>query len=228
MAGGRKTLRPGAPIGLRRADHLSCRIGLDVQAMFDHRFNSHSAGDFAVRLAPHAVGKHEEAQRLNDLVAIFVVCTHATHIGHAATCDSHTHSRCRRETTPLPPPVPGNSPPTLAEPQGSRKALNPTDYSLFRHMTAGNDASSSVCGLFPDCSGVAFTRRSSPLQFRACPCASAVLEFPSFLSLPVYSRLGLMVSRLGQRLPGRGHCCCRGESFRANGPRLPCWTRTDA
>src|SRR5437660_563368 len=35
------------------------------------------------------------------------------------------------EITPLPTPIPGDSVPTLTEPQGPRKPLNPTDYSLF-------------------------------------------------------------------------------------------------
>src|SRR5258708_24572356 len=118
MGGGRKTFGPGAPMGFYSADDLSRRIGLDVEAMFHNRFNSHRAGDFAVGLAPHAVGKHEEVQRLNDFVAIFVVRTHATHIGHAATCDSHTNSPCRPDATPRPTLVPGNSVPTLTEPQG--------------------------------------------------------------------------------------------------------------
>src|SRR2546426_8712456 len=70
------------------------------------------------------------------LVTVFVVCAHPTHIGQAAACDSHTNSHCRSEITPRPTPVPGNSVPTLTEPQDRRKALNPTDYSLFRHMRA--------------------------------------------------------------------------------------------
>src|SRR5437773_1999921 len=40
------------------------------------------------------------------------------------------------EITPLPTPIPGDSVPTLTEPQGPRKALNPTDYSLFRNTEA--------------------------------------------------------------------------------------------
>src|SRR5439155_130624 len=38
---------------------------------------------------------------------------------------------CPLEITPLPTPIPGDSVPTLTEPQGPRKPLNPTDYSLF-------------------------------------------------------------------------------------------------
>jgi len=44
----------------------------------------------------------KRVQRLNDLVAIFVVGTYATHVGHAATCDSHTNSPCRVKQHPYP------------------------------------------------------------------------------------------------------------------------------
>src|SRR5438132_477973 len=42
-----------------------------------------------------------------------------------------TRTPCPREITPLPTPIPGDSVPTLPEPQGPRKPLNPSDYSLF-------------------------------------------------------------------------------------------------
>ncbi len=130
MDGGRKAFCPGAPIGLNCADDLGRGIGLDVEAVLHDRFYSQRAGNFAVGFAPHAVGKHKEVQRPIDLVAIFVVRTHATHIGHAAACDSHPTSPCPRETTPRPTRVPANCVPKLTEPQVRRKALNPTDYSL--------------------------------------------------------------------------------------------------
>src|SRR5260370_20481556 len=101
MNGGGKTLCLGAPRRLNRTDERGRRIGFSIQAVFHDRFHSHGARDFAVRFAAHAVGKHEEVQRLNDPVAIFVVRTHATHIGHAATYDTHTNSLCRPEITPL-------------------------------------------------------------------------------------------------------------------------------
>jgi len=100
MDGRSKVFCPGAPIGLYCADDLSCGIGIGVEAVFHDRFNSHGAGDLAVDFAPHAVGKHEEVEQLNDLVTVFVVCAHPTHIGHAAACDSHTNSHCRSEITP--------------------------------------------------------------------------------------------------------------------------------
>src|SRR5207302_2482301 len=136
MDGRSKVFCAGAPIGLYCSDDLGRRIGLGVEAVFYDGFNRHGAGDFTVGFAPHAVGKHEEIQRLNDLVAIFVICTHATHIGHAATRDSHTNSHPRPEIISLPTLVPRNSVLTLTEPHGLRKALNPTDYSLFRNMRA--------------------------------------------------------------------------------------------
>src|SRR5882762_4562140 len=149
MDGRSKVLCSGVPMGLYCADYLGRRIGLGVEAVFHDCFNGHGAGYFTVGFAPHAVGKHEEIQRLNDLVAIFVVCAHATHIAHAATRDSHTNSHRRPEITRLPALVPGNSVLTLTEPQGRRKALNPTDYSLFRHMRGGSDACSLVYGRSP-------------------------------------------------------------------------------
>src|SRR5437870_10400622 len=133
MNGRRKTFRARAPLGLYGPDNLGRRIGLEVQAMLHDCFNSHRAGNFSVSFASHAVGKHKEVQRLNDLEAIFVVGTDPTYIGHAAACNSHTNSRCPLEITPLPIPIPGDSVPKLPEPQGPRKALNPTDYSLFRY-----------------------------------------------------------------------------------------------
>src|SRR5229473_2858729 len=102
MDGDRKPFCPGAPIGLYRADDLSRGIGLDVEAMLHDRFHRHGAGYFTVGFAPHAVRKHKEVQRLNDLIAIFVVGTHATYIGHAATCDSHANSLCRVKQHPCP------------------------------------------------------------------------------------------------------------------------------
>src|SRR6266404_1362171 len=140
MDGGGKAFCETAPIGLNRADHRGRGIGLQVEAMLHDGFDSHGAGDFTVRFTPHAVGKHVEVQRLNDLVTVFVVRTHATQIGHAATGDSHANSPCPRKATPLPTRVPGNSAPTLTEPRGPRKAVNPTDYSLFRHRGSGEVA----------------------------------------------------------------------------------------
>src|SRR5207249_12322896 len=98
--GGRKAVCSSIPIRVDPADDPGGRIGLDVEAVFHDGFNRHGAGDFTMGFAPHTVGEHEELQRLNNFVAIFVVCTHATHIGHAASRDSHTNSYCRPELTP--------------------------------------------------------------------------------------------------------------------------------
>src|SRR6266702_3735344 len=144
MDGGRKAFCPDAPLGSYFSDDFSGGLRFHVEAVFRNRFNNHRSRDFAVGFAPHTVGKHEEVQWFNDLVAIFVVGTHATQVGHAATCDSHTNSPCRGETTRRPTPVPGNSAPTLTEPRRQRKALNPTDYSLFRHIARGTGACSLV------------------------------------------------------------------------------------
>jgi len=140
MDGRSEVLCPGAPIGLYCTDDRAAGLVSASRQCFNDCFNSHGAGDFAVGFAPHAVGKHEEVERLDDLVAIFVVRTHATNIGHAATYDSHTNSPRRS----------GNYTPAHARTRqlyshanrGPRpaKALNPTDYSLFRYMGAGGVA----------------------------------------------------------------------------------------
>src|SRR5713226_72304 len=125
MHGGRKAFCPLAQMRIYLAEDLILRSAFVVEAVFHHRFYSQFAGDFAVGFASHAVGKYKEVQRRNDLEAIFVVGTHATEIGHAAACDSHTNSHCGPEITPVPTPVASDSAPTLTEAQGLWKGCEP-------------------------------------------------------------------------------------------------------
>src|SRR5438045_8851472 len=90
MDGRRKASCSSTPIRVNLADDPGGRIALEVQAVIHDGFNRHGAGDFTMGFAPHAVGEHEEMRRLDDFVAILVVCTHATDIGHDATRDSAT------------------------------------------------------------------------------------------------------------------------------------------
>src|ERR1700731_1131312 len=212
-----KVFCPSAPIRLYCADDLGGRIGFGVEAVLHDCFNSHGAGDFAMDFASHAVGKHEEVEALNDLVTIFVVGAPPTHIGHAATCDSHTNSHCRPEITPRPTPVPGNSVPTLTEPQDRRKALNPTDYSLFRYMRAGSDQPRAVGAC------IAFIGRRFSTTIPRMSWHCRVLAFIFACLIAGVLAPGVELSSQRQRLPEREYFCCRGESFRASAPRSRGW-----
>src|SRR5260370_8885555 len=81
-------------------------------------------------LAAHPVRQHKQMQRCHNAKAVLVIGAHATHIGHAAAHNLHGdspalagHTRRARDA--------GNPVPTLTDTLPKRKAMNPTDYSLF-------------------------------------------------------------------------------------------------
>jgi len=122
-AGG-KVFCPGAPIGMYCADDRGRRIVSSRRgSVFHDCFNSHGAGDFAVGFAPHAVGKHEEVERLDDLVTIFVfVRTRPISVTPPITIRTRTPLACSKlQHYTGPARVPGNAVPTLTEAQAGER-----------------------------------------------------------------------------------------------------------
>src|SRR6266849_2342799 len=89
-----------------------------------------------MRFAAHPIRQHKQVQRGHNAKAVLVVGAHATYIGHAAAHDLHEQSPALAEHT-RPARNAGNPVPTLTDTPASRKAMNPTNYSLFRHIRPG-------------------------------------------------------------------------------------------
>ena len=60
--------------------------------MLDDGFDGHGAGDFAVGLAAHAVGKDVEVEGGLDVECVFVVLAHATEVGARAGVNQQENS----------------------------------------------------------------------------------------------------------------------------------------
>src|SRR5882757_4117431 len=102
--------------------------------MFYDGFHSQCAGDFAVRLAAHAVGKDKQVQRLHQPKAVFIVRPNLPHVGRAAAHNTHKHSPSR---APGRTPQAGHRHSTLPTPPASRKAVRPTNYSQIDYPASG-------------------------------------------------------------------------------------------
>src|SRR5256885_14677356 len=100
--------------------------------MFYDGFHSQCAGDFAVRLAAHAVGKDKKVQRLHQPKAVFIVRPNLPHVGRAAAHNAHKHSPSR---APGRTHQAGHRHSTLPKPPPARKAVRPTDYSQIDYTT---------------------------------------------------------------------------------------------
>src|ERR1700676_4348234 len=119
-----------------------------------------------MRFATHPVRQHKQVQRGYNAKAVLVVGAHATHVGHAAAHNLHKDSTASAGHT-QPARTAGNPVPTLTDRPSLRKAMNPTNYSLFRHI--------SVLGARHEAAGLP-TPWQLPLQSSNAPA-------PFYLSL---------------------------------------------